>query len=746
MAPTLDPLVPGDRTLTANWTNDPAVGINNAFLFVLNKTTGIMTKLNLTDAEAEAETYVIGDPSMNLINGVEYLVQYVQQQGSPTGDTHQSNTESGIPAGPPSTPVLSVLEILDGGAVMNVHYTGNNGNAYTSVEFRIADTSNNEMSSQYFDFPADAPIPASVSDASYTLTLTNNTPYDIACYVYNEQGSCVLISNTVQLNPTDQPNAPIDFHATSGVDGSVAVDFKNAATQPGGVTVAYYELYKALATGTPSWTLISTYPYVDLSYNVYSYIDNAVTNGIAYQYRVNATSVTGIVGNYTTPVTAVPFKPVEIGNFVVVPGDSEVTCAWTLDITGATFYSPPNIVYYDLQYGVAPAGTADASYTVQYNNLPFNQLMKVINNLTNGTIYDFRVRAKSLIPTALRTYVQYPAGINANLPYAIGAWAYQTGVTPATVPGVPTNLLADVDSGLAQLTWTEPTSTGGSPIISYKVYQYLTAADASNNTNATLVATVIPPVENTTVNGLTNFISYWFRITASNIVGEGPLSAVLGPIIPYDNVNPPTYLDVVQVDASNTYVDVKVTWTSPVPQPAFDLSFSEVFTVSPTGVLTRIGVVNINDYDVSNNDGTFDFSYNYRITGTIPLGQSFAVRMGAVDLFGTTIYSIYSFYELIIEKAPVIIGWESAAYDPLSNTTTYVFNINTFGLNIINATLYNPVEPPVVPSPLPLTIYVNDPATTGFYTMVADYKGSLTSFAFILSTVGGSATLVRNIA
>ena len=82
-------------------------------------------------------------------------------------------------------------------------------------------------------------------------------------------------------------------------------------------------------------------------------------------------------------------------------------------------------------------------------------------------------------------------------------------ITPGTtVPGVPTGLNAYAGSGQVSLTWSAPSSNGGTTIDYYIIYQ--------NNTD---VAHVIST--STIINGLTNGLSYSFKIAAHNPDGLG---------------------------------------------------------------------------------------------------------------------------------------------------------------------------------------------------------------------------------
>jgi hypothetical protein len=98
-----------------------------------------------------------------------------------------------------------------------------------------------------------------------------------------------------------------------------------------------------------------------------------------------------------------------------------------------------------------------------------------------------------------------------------------------TVPGAPTNLSATLGIGQAGLSWSPPSSDGGSPISSYTV-------DITDTTTSTTLPTVTvsgsPPATDANLTGLTPGNAYSFTVTATNGVGTGPPSAALAELMP----------------------------------------------------------------------------------------------------------------------------------------------------------------------------------------------------------------------
>jgi subtilisin family serine protease len=85
----------------------------------------------------------------------------------------------------------------------------------------------------------------------------------------------------------------------------------------------------------------------------------------------------------------------------------------------------------------------------------------------------------------------------------------------ATVPGAPTLTSATPGDASVVLTWTAPSSDGGSAITHYLVYR-----------NGSLVTT-LGNVTSYTDTGLTNGVTYTYRVSAENGVGEGAQSNAL---------------------------------------------------------------------------------------------------------------------------------------------------------------------------------------------------------------------------
>jgi hypothetical protein len=102
-----------------------------------------------------------------------------------------------------------------------------------------------------------------------------------------------------------------------------------------------------------------------------------------------------------------------------------------------------------------------------------------------------------------------------------------------TAPTAPTVGTATAGNTTAIVTWTAPTSTGGSAITGYTI--------AAVNAAGTVVATAAAgaAATNGTVTGLTNGTTYNLKVAATNGVGTGVYSGLSNPVVPVAPPAPP---------------------------------------------------------------------------------------------------------------------------------------------------------------------------------------------------------------
>ena len=363
--------------------------------------------------------------------------------------------------------------------------------------------------------------PVSTATSCTVTGLINGTNYVFKVIAKNAIGISPPSANSAPVRPATVPGSPTGVAAVRG-NASLTVTWAAPASTGGSPITDYLVQYSS--NGGSTFTSFDHPASTATSLAI-----TGLTNGTAYVIRVYARNAIGygaLPSDNSAPVTpaTVPGSPTGV---VAVRGNASLAVTWTAPAsTGGSA-----ITDYLVKYS-SNGGAKFTTFVRSASTVP----SLTITGLTNGTPYVIKVIAKNVVGSSLASANSQP-------------------VTPATVPGSPTGVVAvrGIANSLA-VTWTAPESTGGSPITDYTV-KY----SSNNGSTWTTFADSVSTATSLTVTGLTNGTPYVFKVIAKNAVGISLPSANSAPATPAATVpGSPT-----AVGATSGNASLAVTWTAP---------------------------------------------------------------------------------------------------------------------------------------------------------------------------------------
>ena len=339
----------------------------------------------------------------------------------------------------------------------------------------------------------------------------------------------------MSATPVGPPGAASELTAVvapaAGVgSGQVKLTW-TAPASTGGSAITDYVIQRSGDGNT--WTTITDGTSSSTGFTV-----DGLSNGTRYFFRVAAVNALG-TGSWSAVVQATPAGTAAAPGGLtaaVAPttgvGSGQVKLSWT---------APSNNGSAITDYLIQRSVDGTTWTTVADGTSPATGF--TVSELTNGTRYSFRVAAVN--------------GIGA------GPWSTTVSATPLGPPSAASSLIAavapttGVGSGQVKLTWTAPSSTGGTAITDYVIQRSV------DGTTWTTVADEVSSSTGLTVGDLSNGTRYSFRVAAVNAVGAGSWSAVV-QATPAGTAAAPSGLTAAVAPTTGVGSgQVKITWTAP---------------------------------------------------------------------------------------------------------------------------------------------------------------------------------------
>ena len=304
--------------------------------------------------------------------------------------------------------------------------------------------------------------------------------------VFSLLGAQATSSIAAKVNPSlaAAPGSPTAVSASSG-NQSIIVSWSAPASN-GGASITRYT-----ATASPGGATCTTPAALSCTIS-------GLVNGTSYSVVVTAansagTSRASTASNAVIPQPTAPSAPTGITG---VSGDRQASISWA---TPSTNGGSPITSYV---VTATPGGFSCTSLA---------PTACTVTGLANGSDYTFTVVAVNAIGTSK------PSSVTST-------------ITPRSVPGAPTNVVARSASSSLVVTWVPPVDDGGADITSF-------TATVDPGGRTCIYAVALPEADQCTISGLTNGTAYLVSVTAANEAGVGPASSQSTNAIP---VGPPS--------------------------------------------------------------------------------------------------------------------------------------------------------------------------------------------------------------
>jgi predicted phage tail protein len=280
------------------------------------------------------------------------------------------------------------------------------------------------------------------------------------------------------------PVSPSKLTATPG-NNQVSLSW-TAPTSNGGSSITGYNIYRGTTAGGESATPIAT------GVTSTSFVDTGVTNGQTYYYVIKAVNSGGMsyASNEASATLYAAAPPSAPSALTATPGNNQVSLSWT----APTSNGGSAITGYNIYRGTTAGGESATPIATGVTSTSF-----VDTGVTNGQTYYYVIRAVN------------SAGASSA--------SNEANATPSSPPSSPSALTAVPGDSQVSLSWTAPTSNGGSAITGYNIYRGTTAGGES----ATPIATGVTSTSFVDT-GVTNGQTYYYVIRAVNSAGASSAS------------------------------------------------------------------------------------------------------------------------------------------------------------------------------------------------------------------------------
>ena len=439
------------------------------------------------------------------------------------------------------------------------------------------------------------------TSTSYTHTgLNANTKYWYTITAVNAFGHGAGTAQGTQA--VTLPTAPATLTVSTQTvaqesnQGAIKLDWSAPYYGNSSIDITTSGFKIEISTDGTNWTTETTISFTPTNVNSYlSYVDDGIAQTTEFFYRVSTINVSGesVPGTAESTTTYGPTDKPESLTATSLIG-AEIKLDWTECSPQFTCNNAP-----------FPTGDANG-YKIERSTDGTNYSVLVADTGSVAVTYTDGV---SNVLTTGTTYYYQISSIN---DYGTSTPSTAANAIASDVPAQVTNLTADAVVGkVIDLVWTAP-NNGGSAITGYLIERSTTSAVAGFTT---LVADTQDPAVSYSDINLTVGTTYYYRVSAINLVGTGIASTAASDLAG-DKPNQITVITATAVIGS----EIDLAWTSPSDNSYAITSYAIEFSLDGSTNWQSAGSNTVNSFTHSSlTDG---ITYYYRVSATNSLGTS----------------------------------------------------------------------------------------------------------------------------
>jgi len=257
---------------------------------------------------------------------------------------------------------------------------------------------------------------------------------------------------------------------------SILVGFKNRIYSFGGYT----------ATNPDEYTRLSSVKYYDITNQTWVSLSSGPTDKLTYESGARGVNIENSIFILDGDATLRKYSPDTDDTWTTLTTISDygrdMTSLDNLLVINQAFFSPAlidtsNIIVFDVNNNIAESISINNSATDNYYHL--TSIKQRLYQYDTPNVFQEIIHSK----------IQ-------------------------TAPNAPLNLQASAGDEEIILSWSPPTTDGGSPITNYKIYR-------GNTSSGETLLTTVGNITTYSDTGLTNNQAYYYKVSAVNGVGEG---------------------------------------------------------------------------------------------------------------------------------------------------------------------------------------------------------------------------------